>query len=208
MNHSVDITNNASLECKIASFSNTNFKIDSGYTFKNFNIAYKTFGKINRSKNNVILVCHALSGDQYVAGKNPITDKDGWWDRMVGSNKPIDTNKYFVICSNVLGGCIGSTGPKEINLQTNSPYDTSFPSITIKDIVKAQRFLIDALEINKLFAVVGGSMGAMQVLQWIIDFPDRIENAIHIAGALTHSAQNIAFHEVGRQAIMNDPAWN
>ena len=149
-----------------------------------------------------------MSGDQFVTGKNPITNKDGWWARMVGSNKPIDTNKYFVICTNVLGGCLGSTGPKEINEITNSHFGTDFPSITIRDMVKVQKYLIDELNIEKIFAVVGGSMGAMQVLQWTIDYPDKLENAIHIAGALKHSAQNIAFHEVGRQAIMNDPDWN
>tara|TARA_Y100000741_G_scaffold206557_1_gene157215 strand:- start:88 stop:993 length:906 start_codon:yes stop_codon:yes gene_type:complete len=127
---------------------------------------------------------------------------------MVGPNKPIDTNKFFVICSNVLGGCAGTSGPKEIELKNEKPYGVKFPSITIKDIVKAQNYLIDALEIKKLFAVIGGSMGAMQALQWSLDFPDKIYNVIHIAGALKHSAQNIAFHEVGRQAIMNDANWN
>ena len=159
-------------------------------------------------KNNAILICHALTGDQYVTGINPITKKDGWWSRMVGPNKPIDTNKFFVICSNVIGGCSGSSGPKEIDKKSGIPFGGNFPSITIKDIVKVQSYLIDALLINKLFAVVGGSMGAMQALQWSIDFPEKINNVIHIAGALKHSAQNIAFHEVGRQAIMNDTNWN
>ena len=126
---------------------------------------------------------------------------------MVGSDKPIDTNKFFVICSNVLGGCAGSSGPKEANKKSGIPYGGNFPSITIKDIVKVQNYLIESLSINKLFAVVGGSMGAMQALQWSIDFPEKIMNVIHIAGALKHSAQNIAFHEVGRQAIMNDENW-
>ncbi len=207
-NYSVKIEKNNSLDCDIAYFSKANFVIDSGYKFEDFKIAYKTFGNLNSDKNNVILICHALTGDQFVSGKNPITNKDGWWDRMVGPNKPIDTNKYFIICSNVLGGCIGSTGPKEKNLVTGKPFATDFPSITIRDIVKAQNFLIEALEIDKIFAVIGGSMGAMQVLQWTIDFPDKLLNAIHIAGALKHSAQNIAFHEVGRQAIMNDQSWN
>ena len=131
-----------------------------------------------------------------------------WWAAHGWPDKPIDTNKYLLICANVLGGCVGSTGPKEINAMTNSHFGTDFPSITIRDMVKVQKYLIDALNIEKIFAVVGGSMGAMQVLQWTIDYPDKLENAIHIAGALKHSAQNIAFHEVGRQAIMNDPAWN
>ena len=141
------------------------------------------------------LVCHALTGDQFVTGKNPITNKDGWWARMVGPNKPIDTNKYFVICSNVLGELpVGSTGPKEINNKNKfSDLDANFPSITIRDIVKVQKYLIDALNIEKIFAVVGGSMGAMQVLQWTIDYPDRLENAIHIAGALKHSATKYCF---------------
>ena len=208
MTHKVEIKKNEKLTCDIAFFSNTNCTLDSGYNLENFKIAYKSFGKLNKNKNNVILVCHALSGDQFVTGKNPITNKDGWWARMVGPGKPIDTNKYFVICTNVLGGCVGSTGPKEINVMTNSHFGTDFPSITIRDMVKVQKYLIDALNIEKIFAVVGGSMGAMQVLQWTIDYPDKLENAIHIAGALKHSAQNIAFHEVGRQAIMNDPAWN
>ena len=207
MENKVNIENNISLDCNIAYFSKVNFKIESGYIFRDLKIAYKNYGVISKKKDNVILVCHALTGDQYIAGKNPITNKDGWWDRMVGPNKPIDTNKYFVICSNVIGGCLGSTGPKEINSETNLPYGTSFPSITIKDMVKAQQLLIDVLGINKLFAVIGGSMGAMQVIQWTLDFPDKLENAIHIAGALKHSAQNIAFHEVGRQAIMNDTEW-
>tara|TARA_Y100001970_G_scaffold165340_1_gene202061 strand:- start:2502 stop:3653 length:1152 start_codon:yes stop_codon:yes gene_type:complete len=208
MNYKFEISNSEELDCQLASFTNINFKTDSGFLFKDIKIAYKTFGKINKNKNNVILICHALTGDQYVSGLNPITKREGWWSRMVGPNKPIDTNKFFVICSNVLGGCTGSTGPKEINKSTNKNYGASFPSITIKDIVYAQKLLIDALEIKKLFSVIGGSMGAMQALQWSIDYPDRINNIVHIAGALKHSAQNIAFHEVGRQAIMNDASWN
>ncbi|MDC3021971.1 homoserine O-acetyltransferase, partial [Pelagibacteraceae bacterium] len=168
---------------------------------------FKTYGKLNADKTNAILVCHALTGDQYVAGNNPITGREGWWSRMVGPNKPIDTNKFFVICSNVLGGCAGSTGPKELQNGSDVAYGGNFPSITIKDMVKAQSLLIESLNIEKLFSVIGGSMGAMQALQWAIDFPDKILNIIHIAGALKHSAQNIAFHEVGRQAIMSDPIW-
>jgi len=195
------------LECEIAHFVNINFKLESNEVIKDLKIAFKTFGKLNNNKTNAILVCHALTGDQYLTGNNPITGRDGWWTRMVGPNKPIDTNKFFIICSNALGGCSGSTGPKEINEKTNTIYGGEFPSITIKDIVKAQSLLIEQLKIHKLFSVVGGSMGAMQALQWAIDFPEKISNIIHIAGALKHSAQNIAFHEVGRQAIMNDPLW-
>ena len=202
------IQKNASLECDIAVFSNMDCKLDSGFNLKDFQIAFKTFGNLNANKDNAILICHALTGDQYVSETNPITKKDGWWSRMVGVNKPIDTNKYYVICSNVIGGCAGTTGPKEINFQTNAPYGREFPAVTVRDMVKIQNYLIETLSIEKLFAVVGGSMGAMQALQWTIDYPQKIQNVIHIAGALKHSAQNIAFHEVGRQAIMNDPNWN
>ena len=202
------IQKNASLECDIAVFSNMDCKLDSGFNLKDFQIAFKAFGNLNANKDNAILICHALTGDQYVSETNPITKKDGWWSRMVGVNKPIDTNKYYVICSNVIGGCAGTTGPKEINFQTNVPYGREFPAVTVRDMVKIQNYLIETLFIEKLFAVVGGSMGAMQALQWTIDYPQKIQNVIHIAGALKHSAQNIAFHEVGRQAIMNDPNWN
>ena len=208
MNYKFNIIDDKSLECKIVEFSNANFKLDSDYILNNFKIAFKSFGTLNKKKNNVILVCHALTGDQYVTGYNPVTKREGWWSRMVGPNKPIDTNKFFVICSNVIGGCSGSTGPKEIDVNTNSPFGGKFPSITINDIVNAQNYLIESLSIKKLFAVIGGSMGAMQAIQWSLNYPDKIENIIHIAGALKHSSQNIAFHEVGRQAIMNDNNWN
>ena len=207
MNQSLKIFENDQLQCSVAEFSQTSFKLESGRELNNFKVAFKTFGSLNKDKSNVILICHALTGDQYVAGFNPITKKDGWWSRMVGEKKPIDTNKFFVICTNVLGGCAGTSGPKEINHETNIPYGGDFPSITIKDMVAVQNFLIESLSIKKLFAVIGGSMGAMQALQWTIDFPEKVENIIHIAGALKHSAQNIAFNEVGRQAIMNDENW-
>ena len=200
-------TTDTKLESEIAYFENINLKIESGDIIDSFKLAFKTYGKLNADKTNAILVCHALTGDQYVAGNNPITGREGWWSRMVGPNKPIDTNKFFVICSNVLGGCAGSTGPKELQNGSDVAYGGNFPSVTIKDMVKAQSLLIESLNIEKLFSVIGGSMGAMQALQWAIDFPDRILNIIHIAGALKHSAQNIAFHEVGRQAIMSDPIW-
>ena len=196
------------LDCNFVDFTNVDFKLESGYLLNNYRLAYKTFGTLNQNKTNAILICHALTGDQYVTGKNPITGRDGWWSRMVGPNKPIDTNKFFVICSNVLGGCAGSTGPKDKKDSNENIYGGEFPSITIKDIVNAQAKLLDALKIDQLFSVVGGSMGAMQALQWSIDFPNRIKSIIHIAGALKHSAQNIAFHEVGRQAIMNDSNWH
>jgi len=200
-------TTDTKLESEIAYFENINLKLESGDKIDSFKLAFKTYGKLNANKTNAILVCHALTGDQYVAGNNPITGREGWWSRMVGPNKPIDTNKFFVICSNVLGGCAGSTGPKELKDGSDVAYGGNFPSVTIKDMVKAQSLLIESLNIEKLFSVIGGSMGAMQALQWAIDFPDKILNIIHIAGALKHSAQNIAFHEVGRQAIMSDPIW-
>ena len=200
-------TTDTKLESEIAYFENINLKLESGDIIDSFKLAFKTYGKLNADKTNAILVCHALTGDQYVAGNNPITGREGWWSRMVGPNKPIDTNKFFVICSNVLGGCAGSTGPKELQNGSDFAYGVNFPSVTIKDMVKAQSLLIESLNIEKLFSVIGGSMGAMQALQWAIDFPDKILNIIHIAGALKHSAQNIAFHEVGRQAIMSDPIW-
>ena len=204
----INIYKDKRLECSVAEFSSISLKLESGFKFSNFKVAFKTYGKLNHNQNNAILVCHALTGDQYVSGTNPLTKKNGWWSKMVGPNKPIDTNKFFVICSNVLGGCSGSTGPKELNEDLNKTYGGKFPSITIKDMVTVQNYLIESLSIKKLFAVVGGSMGAMQVIQWGIDFPDKINNIVHIAGALKHSAQNIAFHEVGRQAIMNDINWN
>ena len=204
----IEIKKDKELDCSIAEFTNANLKLASGSILENFKLAFKTFGLLNKSKSNAILICHALTGDQYVSGHNPITERDGWWSRMVGPDKPIDTNKFFVICSNVLGGCSGSTGPKQKKDNADVIYGGSFPSITIKDMVGAQVKLIDALKIDKLFSVVGGSMGAMQALQWSTDFPNRIQSIVHIAGALKHSAQNIAFHEVGRQAIMNDPNWH
>ena len=204
----IELIKDTKLDCSFAVFTNVNFKLVSGSNLKNFRLAFKTFGLLNKSKTNAILICHALTGDQYVSDHNPITGRDGWWSRMVGPNKPIDTNKFFVICSNVLGGCAGSTGPKEKKDNEENIYGGDFPSITIQDMVNAQAKLLDALKIDQLFSVVGGSMGAMQALQWSIDFPNRIQSIIHIAGALKHSAQNIAFHEVGRQAIMNDPNWH
>ena len=208
MKNNFNILEDSKFECLIAEFSNISFKLDSGHELDKFHIAFKTYGKLNNEKSNAILICHALTGDQYVTGINPVTKKDGWWSRMVGPGKNIDTNKFFVICSNVLGGCSGTSGPNAIDTKTKVTYGGKFPSITIKDMVKAQKLLIDSLIIDKLFAVVGGSMGAMQALQWSVDFPEKLKNVIHIAGALKHSAQNIAFHEVGRQAIMNDINWN
>jgi homoserine O-acetyltransferase len=181
--------------------------LECGAAVSNIPVAYQAYGKLNAAKNNVVLVCRALTGDQYVCGKHPVTGKDGWWDRMVGPGKPIDTDRFFVICSNIIGGCMGSFGPKEINPQTGNPYGLSFPFITIADMVKAQAMLLDKLKIDKIFCAIGGSMGGMQVLEWATSFPERIFAAVPIATATRQSAQNIAFHEIGRQAIMADPDW-
>lgn len=170
-------------------------------------IAYETYGELNAAKSNAILVCHALTGDQYVASTQPITKKPGWWQTLVGPGKPIDTNRFFVICPNILGGCMGSTGPASIDPKTQRPYGLNFPVITIRDMVNAQVKLIDHLGIDQLFCVVGGSMGGMQVLDWAAHHTDRVFAAVPIATAAWHSSQNIAFHEVGRQAVMADPDW-
>ncbi len=181
-------------------------KLDSGFEFGPINVSYETYGNLNQDKSNAILVCHALTGDQFVSEKNPITKKNGWWSQVVGSGKLIDTDKYFVICSNVLCGCMGTTGPSDKD-ENGNIYGTNFPVITIGDMVKAQVELVNSFGIDKLFAVIGGSMGGMQVLEWIANYPDRLYCAVPIATAARHSAQNIAFHEVGRQAIMADPDW-
>ena len=170
-------------------------------------MAYETYGTLNKNKSNAILAFHALTGDQFITNINPITKREGWWTFAVGPGKAIDTNKYFVICANVLGGCMGTFGPKETNTETNKIYATTFPVITIKDIVKAQKFLLDYLGIKKLLAVAGGSMGGMQVLQFVSLYPDLTHSAIPIACSASHSAQNIALNELGRQAIMADPNW-
>lgn len=183
-------------------------RLSSGETLSPFSVAYKSWGTLNKDRTNAILVCHALTGDQFVRGKNPITGKEGWWPRLVGPGLPIDTEKYFVICANVLGSCSGSSGPKETNPNTGSPYGLNFPVITIADMVAAQVRLIDHLKIDKLFSAIGGSMGGMQVLHWAVNHSERVRTAIPIASTWRHSAQNIAFHEVGRQAIMADPNWN
>ena len=184
-----------------------NLQLDSGKSIKKFQIAYQTYGKLDEHKDNAILICHALTGDQFPAEESPITKKNGWWDLMVGPNKPIDTNKYFIICSNVLGGCVGTTGPNDVNPDTSRIYGMDFPTVTIRDMVKVQKILIDELKIKKLLSVIGGSMGAMQVLQWAATYPESVKSIISIAGSLKHSAQNIAFDEAGRQSIMLDPNW-
>jgi homoserine O-acetyltransferase len=181
--------------------------LESGGHLDGLEIAYKTYGRLNADRSNAILVCHALTLDQHVASRHPGTGKPGWWASLVGPGRPIDPERHFIICSNVIGGCMGSTGPSSTNPATGAPYGLSFPVITIADMVRAQAMLLDALGVERLFAVVGGSMGGMQVLQWAADYPERLFAAVCIASAARHSAQNIAFHEVGRQAIMADPDW-
>jgi homoserine O-acetyltransferase len=181
--------------------------LDSGEKLGPVTLAYETYGTLNDSKSNAILVMHALSGDAHAAGLHAGETSPGWWDDMIGPGKGLDTDKYFVICSNVIGGCKGSTGPSSTDPRTGKPYALSFPSITIKDMVEAQRRLIDHLKIGKLLSVVGGSMGGMQALQWVVSYPDRIRSAIPIATTLKHAPQQIAFDEVGRQAVMADVNW-
>ncbi len=181
--------------------------MDAGIPVGPLQIAYQTYGTLNAAKTNAVLICHALTGDQHVANEHPVTGKSGWWETMVGPGKPIDTDRYFVICSNVIGGCMGTTGPASINPATGRPYGLDLPVVTIKDMVRAQAKLVDYLGIDSLFCVAGGSMGGMQVLQWAALFPERVFSAIPIAAAARHSSQNIAFHEVGRQAVMADPDW-
>jgi homoserine O-acetyltransferase/O-succinyltransferase len=183
-------------------------RLDSGAEFAPVDFAYETYGTLNADKSNAILICHALTGDQYVASKHPVTGKDGWWVRMVGTGKPIDPARHCVISINVMGSCMGSSGPASINPATNSAYGMDFPVITIGDMVRAQAILLEYLGIETLAAVVGGSMGGMQALAWASLYPDRVRSAVVIASTPRHSAQNIAFHEVGRQAIMADPRWN
>lgn len=186
---------------------NEPLRLASLQTLAPFQIAYQTYGELNADKSNAILICHALTGDQYVASTHPVTEKPGWWTTLVGPGKPIDTNRFFVICSNILGGCMGSTGPASIKPKTGKPYGLDFPVITIGDMVAAQVRLIDQLGISELFSVIGGSMGGMQVLEWAASWKERVFTAVPIATAPSHSAQNIAFHEVGRQAVMADPEW-
>ena len=182
-------------------------RLDSGATLAPLESGYKTYGRLNAERSNAVLVCHALTGDQHAASTHPITGKPGWWSRVIGPGLPLDPDRYFIISTNVIGGCMGSTGPSSVNPATGESWALTFPVITIADMVRAQAMLLDALGIPSLFAVVGGSMGGMQVLQWASDYPERVHSAVCIAAAARHSAQNIAFHEVGRQAIMADPDW-
>lgn len=182
-------------------------QMDAGSVIAPLTIAYQTYGELNADKSNAVLVCHALTGDQHVANVHPVTGKDGWWETMVGPGRPIDTRRFFVICSNVVGGCMGTTGPMSTNPATGKPYGLDLPVVTIRDMVRAQAMLVDHFGIETLFCAIGGSMGGMQVLQWAASYPERVFAAMPIAAAARHSSQNIAFHEVGRQAIMADPDW-
>ena len=182
-------------------------KLDCGKEISNFPLAYETYGNLNEKKDNAILVFHALTGDQFASGQNPVTNKEGWWNYAVGPGKAFDTEKFFVICANVIGGCMGSYGPGTIDPKTNKPIGTNFPVITINDMVNAQYNLLDHFKIERLFAVAGGSMGGMQVLQFVSNFPNKAKVALPIACTASHSAQNIAFNELGRQAIMSDTNW-
>lgn len=185
---------------------NAQLTLDNGSVLDTLTLAYRTYGALNADKSNAILICHALTGDHHPSGANPLTGRAGWWNNMVGPGKPIDTDRYFVICQNVIGGCAGSTGPSSPRAD-GRPYGLDFPVITIGDMVRAQNVLLDRLEIPDLFCVIGGSMGGMQVLQWAAAHGERVFSAIPIATAARHSSQNIAFHEVGRQAILADPDW-
>jgi homoserine O-acetyltransferase/O-succinyltransferase len=182
-------------------------RLDCGHDLAPFQIAYQTYGVLNADKTNAVLVCHALTGDQHVANRHPVTGAEGWWRTMIGPGRPIDTDRFFVICSNVVGACMGTTGPASSNPATGKPWGLDFPMVTIRDMVRAQAKLMDRLGIESLFCVLGGSMGGMQVLQWAASYPDRVFSALPIATAARHTAQNIAFHEVGRQAVMADPDW-
>ncbi|NNC52587.1 MAG: homoserine O-acetyltransferase, partial [Erythrobacter sp.] len=180
--------------------------LDGGGELVDATLAYETYGELNADRSNAILLCHALTGDQYVASPHPVTGKPGWWERMVGPGKPIDTNRYHVICANVIGSCMGSSGPAS-EASDSKPYAMRFPVITIRDMVRGLVALLDALEIETLHAVVGGSMGGMQALSLAANWPERAARVLVIASTSRHSAQNIAFHELGRQAIMADPNW-
>src|ERR1700730_16448764 len=182
-------------------------RLDAGVDLTPFQIAYQTYGELNAERSNAVLICHSLTLDEHVASIHPVTKKSGWWETMVVPGKPIDTERYFVICPNVVGACMGTTGPSSINPATGEPWGLSFPMITIRDMVRAQAMLLDHLGVPSLFAIAGGSMGGMQVLEWAASYPERVFAALPIASSTRHSAQNIAFHEVGRQAVMADPDW-
>ena len=194
------------IEHRAASFPD-GLLLDSGQRLPELTIAYETYGRLAPSRRNAVLVCHALTLDQYVAGTHPITGRPGWWEAVVGPGRPVDTDRYFVVCANVLGGCMGSTGPRSAG-PDGEAWGPAFPSVTIRDMVRAQAQLVEHLGIEQLLAVIGGSMGGMQALEWAATYPERVGAAAVIAAAPLHSAQNIAFHEVGRQAVLADPDWH
>ena len=181
--------------------------LDGGGSLASVDVGYETYGTLNEDASNAVLICHALTGDQHVASPHPVTGKPGWWERMIGPDKPIDPARDFIVCANVLGSCMGTSGPASVNPATCAPWGMAFPVITIRDMVRAQAMLLDHLGVRVLKAAVGGSMGGMQVLSWAATYPERVRSAVVIASTARHSAQNIAFHEVGRQAIMADPNW-
>jgi homoserine O-acetyltransferase len=187
--------------------ANNPLRLDAGVDFAPLQIAYQTYGTLNAARSNAVLICHALTGDQHVVNEHPVTGKPGWWDTMVGPGRPIDTERYFIICPTAVGGCMGSSGPASTNPATGMPWGLDCPVITVRDMVRAQAMLLDYLGIASVIAVAGGSMGGMQVLQWAASYPRRVFAALPIAASTRHSAQNIAFHEVGRQAVMADPEW-
>lgn len=182
-------------------------RLDCGQEISNFPVAYQTYGALNKEKTNAILVFHGLTGDQYLGSQHPVTGKPGWWEHILGPGQILDTDRYFIICADVLGGCMGSFGPKHINPETKKPYSLDFPVITIGDMVRAQKLLVEKLGIPQLLSVIGGSMGGMLALEWAAKYPECTYSAIPIATAARHTAQNIAFHEIGRQAIIADPDW-
>jgi homoserine O-acetyltransferase len=192
----------------LRTFDFPELKLENGEALKDVTIAYETYGELNSARSNAILITHAFSGDAHAAFYHEGESRPGWWDSMIGPGKAFDTNRYFIICSNVIGGCAGSTGPSSINKETGAPYALDFPQITIKDMVNAQKRLVEHLGIEKLYSIAGGSMGGMQVLQWLVSYPNAVKSAIPIATTARHSPQQIAFNEVGRQAIMADPNWN
>ena len=193
------------VETQTATFDS--LPLDSGATLAPVEVAYETYGRLNERRSNAILIAHAFSGDAHAAGVSREGGQTGWWDNMIGPGKGFDTNKYFVICSNVLGGCRGTTGPASLNPANGEPYGGNFPGITVADMVRLQKYLIDHLGIERLLAVAGGSMGGMQALQWAVSYPGSAAAVLPIACTARHSAMQIAFNEVGRQAIMSDPDW-
>jgi homoserine O-acetyltransferase len=207
MNKEKKIKNESVGLVKTQEFTFDALKLQSGEKFGPVTLAYETYGALNSEKTNAVLILHALSGDAHAAGVHEGQNNPGWWDEFIGPGKAIDTEKYFIICSNILGGCKGSTGPASINPKIGKPYALDFPLITINDIVNAQKRLIDHLGIEKLLAVVGGSMGGQQVLSWLVNYPNNLASAVPIATTIKHSPQQIAFNEVGRQSIMADEHW-